>query len=130
MLRLRVGRHGDVGLLGDALLAVSLEEVFDDVLELALGDRPFLVADVHRLARGERERVHELALLDAGRVHLDPFEVQVPDRLDGHPRLEAGGGAVQRGVVEVDGEHVRAKPSTAAGSPTATRSSGVSPRYG
>ena len=54
----------------------------------------------------ERQRVHELALLDAGRVHLDPFEVQVPDRLDRHPRLEAGGGALQRGVVEVDGEYV------------------------
>ena len=55
----------------------------------------------------------ELAALDAGRVHLDPFEVQVPDRLDGHARLEAGGGAVQRTHTEPRCPRTLAEPRSA-----------------
>ena len=81
MLVLRACRQRKFGLLDHAFLAVLLEVVGHDAVELFRRVRPFLVRDVDFLAWAEGHGRHEFAALDACRNEVEPFEMQHADRL-------------------------------------------------
>lgn len=58
--------------------ASSLNNIFKRLR----GHAPFTVRDIDSFFRGQRDRVDQLAVLDASRSHLETFEMQLTHRSD------------------------------------------------